>query len=117
MKILRLSNGVEIEVNDVSTVTTIIIEKNDYADVDTLRSYITEDNLKNACLIDDKKTEQLINIVPVNMAVSSKYSGPICIHFLFREKTELEMMREELNALHAEQETQDAAIDYIAMNM
>lgn len=116
MKTLELSDGTTLQVEDVSTVTAMIIINADYSGVDAIRGYITEENLKNAKLIDGSKETTLVNIIPVNVETYSRYEGNVTIRLNLREKTEIELMREELNSIHSEQEIQDEAIDFLAMN-
>lgn len=116
MKTLTLSNGNTVEVNDASTTTVLFIDFDRYSLIDTVRRVITEESLKNATLTDSQgNVEELINIIPVNITASSGYEGDVNVRYNLRAKTELELIREELNALHEEQEIQDEAIDFLAM--
>ena len=117
MKTLTFTDGRTLEVSDISSTTAIFMEYNSYSSVDTVRAYFTEANLKNATLTDeDGNVQTLVNIVPLNVQVNSGYDGAVSARYNLREKTELELIKEEINALHAEQEVQDEAIDFLAMN-
>lgn len=116
MKTLKLANGKEIQLSNASVSTVLVLECDKYAKVDTVRPLITEQNLKGATLTDeDGNVVTLHNILPVNISVNSGYEGTVDVRFNLREKTEMELMREELNRIHEEQEIQNEAIDFLAM--
>ena len=116
MKILTLNNGTEIPVLDESVPTVLLMQYDQYSSIDTVRPLITEENLKGATLTDkDNTVVTLQNIVPLNISVNSGYEGIVDVRFNLREKTEMKLMREELSRIHEEQEVQNEAIDYLAM--
>lgn len=116
MKTLKLTDGTEIQVLDESVTTVLLMAYDEYAEIDTVRPLITEQNLKKATLTDEAgNVTDLHNIIPVNISVSSGYEGAVDVRFNLREKTEIELMHEELKRIHEEQEVQNEAIDFLAM--
>ena len=116
MKTLKLTDGTEIQVLDDSVSTALLMEYDVYADVDVIRPLITEQNLKKATLTDtDGNVVEFHNILPVNISVNSGYEGTVNVRCNLREKTEIELMHEELKRIHEEQEVQNEAIDFLAM--
>lgn len=116
MKTLKLTDGTEIQVLDDSVPTALLMRYETYAEVDTVRPLITEQNLKRATLTDEEgNVVEFHDILPVNISVSSRYSGDVDVRCNLREKTEIELLHEELNRIHEEQEVQNEAIDFLAM--
>lgn len=116
MKTLKLTDGTEIQVLDDSVPTVLLMAYDKYADIDAIRPLITEENLKKATLTDEAgNVVELHHIIPVNLSVDSAYTGSVNVRCNLREKTEIELMHEELNRIHEEQEIQNEAIDFLAM--
>ncbi len=105
---LILSDNTEIPVSNGSTLFDIMVEPARYS---SMWNHLTESNLKrvrlvleNGDLLDQKE----------NLVVDSEYSFRenefVKCHFYLREKTEVELLREQVAALTAELGVHDGAI-------
>ena len=95
MKTLVLSNGVSYEFADDSSITYLRKELTQYGDVDAMLPNMTEENLCGA----EFDGVVFTNVVPVSCSVSSDIGGTISAVFTNREKSEMEMMHEEITEL------------------
>ena len=91
---LTLNNGTKIEIEEISTTSSIVVKGN-LAKVDTALSEITTDNLKNA----DLNGTPLIN--KVYTGFSGTFDGTdYTVTFALRDKTEMEVMQENIEDLN-----------------
>lgn len=97
---LTLNNGTSYEVAETSTPSAIVITGNAMVITSAL-SEITTDNLKNATLGETVLT----NLVATGGTFKNIENGTVTATFTTREKTDMEVMREEIS------EVQDALIE------
>lgn len=111
---LILSNNIEIEVNDSSTLFDIQVEPSQY---EYMWSQLTEENLKIVKLTTedgDLIMDELENLV-VNNERSMKEKDGIQCHFYLREKTREELLEEKVKMLEEALGVHDGAIGDLAM--
>lgn len=108
MLTLILSDNTEIEVKDGSTLFDIMAEPGQYS---TMWETLTKDRLKLAKLMseNDDLLDQRENLVIDSETSFPGKNGVVC-HFYLREKTEIELLREQIAALTAELGVHDGAI-------
>ena len=105
---LILSNNKEIHVIDGSTLFDIMVEPIQYA---SMWENLTESNLKLVKLMSENNDllDQMENLV-VDREISFRKKEAVTCHFYLREKTEVELLREQVSALTAELSVHDGAI-------
>ncbi len=105
---LVLSNEMEIEINDGSTLFDIIVHHEKYSD---LWDQLTSENLKKVMIVteDGDLVEQMDDLVMEN-EMSFRHKGNIVCHFYLREKMEVELLREQVADLTAQLNVHDGAI-------
>ena len=94
MKTLVFSNGVSIDFTDGSHITRLSKEVEKFADVDIIVENMTEENLAGATF----DGEPISNIVPVSCTASLEL-GSIVVICTNRQKTETEIMKDEITEL------------------
>ena len=100
-KVLKFANGESREFVDTSTILDCVIVLSNYGEVDAIRDQFTEDNLKGA-VFDGELVEQ---IIPVKSTAEADADGNVSVHFINREKTDMEIIKEEIIEL------QEAAVE------
>ena len=90
MSILTLNNGTQIEVEEISTSSSIVV-KGDLTKVDTALTEITTDNLKNA----DLNGTTLLNKVYTGFTGERK-EEVYTVTFNLRNKTDMELLYEKV---------------------
>ncbi len=105
---LILQNNTEIQVKEGSTIFDIMIDPSDYS---YMWEALTESNLKLVKLISESGDllDQKENLV-VASENSFREKDLVSCHFYLREKTEVELLREQIAALTAELSVHDGAI-------
>ena len=105
---LILQNNTEIQVKEGSTIFDIMIDPSDYS---YMWEALTESNLKLVKLISESGDllDQKENLV-VASENSFREKVLVSCHFYLREKTEVELLREQIAALTAELSVHDGAI-------
>lgn len=105
---LILQNNTEIQVKEGSTIFDIMIDPSDYS---YMWEDLTESNLKLVKLISESGDllDQKENLV-VASENSFREKDLVSCHFYLREKTEVELLREQIAALTAELSVHDGAI-------
>lgn len=105
---LILQNNAEIQVKEGSTIFDIMIDPSDYS---YMWEALTESNLKLVKLISESGDllDQKENLV-VASENSFREKDLVSCHFYLREKTEVELLREQIAALTAELSVHDGAI-------
>ena len=94
MKELILSNGKTVMVENESYPLLIVVNVPSYADIDELKAVITEENINGAQM----DGGMLSNLVFTTMQAS--YAGEyIRTEFIFREKSENEILKDRINEL------------------
>lgn len=106
---LILSNNTEIEVKDGSTIFDIIAETSQYK---TMWKNLTESNLKIVKLTDEggELIDQLSDLA-VDHELSTREKDAVVCHFYLREKSEVELLREQVADLTAQLNVHDGAIN------
>lgn len=106
---LILSNNTEIEVKDGSTIFDIIAETSQYK---TMWKNLTENNLKIVKLVSEHNDliDQKENLV-VDSESSFREKNNVVCHFYLREKSEVELLREQVADLTAQLNVHDGAIN------
>ena len=105
---LILHNNTEIQVKEGSTVFDIIVDPSDYI---CMWESLTESNLKLVKLMSENGDllDQMENLV-ADSENSFREKDLVKCHFYLREKTEVELLREQVAALTAELSIHDGAI-------
>lgn len=105
---LILQNNTEIQVKEGSTIFDIMIDPSDYS---YMWEDLTESSLKLVKLISESGDllDQKENLV-VASENSFREKDLVSCHFYLREKTEVELLREQIAALTAELSVHDGAI-------
>lgn len=102
---LKLKDGYEITGTDGSTVYDLTIVLPNFAQIDTIRPHITDENYQGATFND----EVVENVVPVSINVNtSETAGNITVHITARDLTDIEIIK-------IEQELQNEALDALIM--
>lgn len=91
MKQLVLSNGTTLDFTDSSTIYDLVQVVETFAEIDSVREEITEQNLEGATF----NEEPVSNVVPVNVWVEAGMTGNITVHFTNRDKTDIEIWQEQ----------------------
>lgn len=106
---LILSNNKEIEVKDGSTIFDIITETSQY---ETMWKNLTENNLKIVKLVSEHNDliDQKENLV-VDSESSFREKNNVVCYFYLREKSEVELLREQVADLTAQLNVHDGAIN------
>lgn len=86
---LTLNNGTKIEVEEISTTSSIVVKGN-LAKIDTALTEITTENLKNA----DLNGTALIN--KVYTGFNGTFDGDYTVTFALRDKTDMELLYEKV---------------------
>lgn len=110
---LILSNGTEIEVKDGSTLFDVQVDSFQY---DYLWSQLVPENMTVVKLTTDNGDliDQRENLV-VDSEHSVREKDEIHCHFYLREKTEVELLREEVARLKETSGVHDGAIEDLAV--
>lgn len=97
---LILANGTQIELQDGSALGNIIVVFPDKEALVTTWDEMTSDNLKSVTITDanDSVIAEYSDLVLVSVESAEKEDGSISTSFLLREKTEVELLKEELAA-------------------
>ncbi len=105
---LILSDNTEIPVSNGSTLFDVMVEPARYS---SMWSHLTESNLKHVRLVSENGDllDQKENLV-VDSEYSFREEESVRCHFYLREKTEVELLREQIAALTAELGVHDGAI-------
>lgn len=80
---------------DDSTVSAIRVELASSAELDTIRSDLTEEHCKNFSLGENTYR----NMIPETMTMTSRISGPLVVTFSLRGKTVTEQQAEQIKEL------------------
>ena len=109
---LILSNKEEIESEVASSITDIRVVSQTKADMIAVWDKLTDSNLQSVVVRNEDGVivSTYENLVFVNEKSEIQEDGKIRTSFNLRKKTELEMLREEVNALKVDKEVQDGAI-------
>lgn len=109
---LILSNKEEIEIEVASSITDIRVVSQTKADMIAVWDKLTDSNLQSVVVRNEDGVivSTYENLVFVNEKSEIQEDGKIRTSFNLRKKTELEMLREEVNALKVDKEVQDGAI-------
>lgn len=109
---LILSDYTELEIKDISTLFDIQIEPSQY---EYVWSQLTPENMTLVKLTTESGVlmDQRENLV-VDSEQSTREKGEIQCHFYLREKTEVELLREEVARLRETSGVHDGAITDLA---
>lgn len=109
---LILFNQSEITIESISSLSDIKIVSNTKYDMITTWDMLTEENLKSVQIQngDGITVANYENLVLDSETSTVQKNGTILTSFHLREKTEVELLREEVEALKEGQEVQDGAI-------
>lgn len=106
MKSLILKNGVALEFTDESTIADLVTVVRDFEDLDSIRPLMTAENFDGATL----DGVPVANVVPVEVYADAPYEENITVHFINREKSDVEILQET-------QAQQDDVINYLLMGL
>ena len=104
MKTLILANGNSYDFADESTIIGLKSVFNSFAEVDSIREDLTQDNLEGATF----DGVEIKDIIPVYVNAIADLGGNVTVTFINREKSDVEKLREEVAKLNSN-------VDYIAM--
>ncbi len=109
---LILTNQSEIEIESASSLSDIKVVSETKYDMISAWDMLTPDNLKSVQIQneDGVVVANYENLVLDNETSTIRTDGKILTSFRLREKTEVELLREEVNLLKEGQEVQDGAI-------
>lgn len=109
---LILNNGYEFEIESASSLSNIQIASQTKYDMISVWDMLTEENLKSVQIknSDGLTIANYENLVLENETSKIQSDGTILTSFHLREKTEVELLREEVNALKEGQEINTGAI-------
>ncbi len=98
---LELKNGTVVEVEHGSTILHFFKNVESFNEVEDLAKQLTEENLSGAKLMEDGALfENLDAVIPESVEVRKDLAqGAITVHVYAREKTELELLKEQLKAV------------------
>lgn len=110
--ILVLKDGTEITLGNNSSRTHLLVTSASKAEMVGIWDKLTKDNLQTVQLkIDGQVTGEYGDMLLVNETSILKADSSVDTEFIIREKTEIEKLREEIEALKTGQGVQDGAID------
>lgn len=110
--ILVLKDGTEITLGNNSSRTHLLVTSASKAEMVGIWDKLTKDNLQTVQLkIDGQVTGEYGDMLLVNETSILKADSTVDTEFIIREKTEIEKLREEIEALKTGQGVQDGAID------
>lgn len=92
-KFLTFNDGTSIEVLDTSTIYNIVVIFTDITDMVRIWDLFTRENLFHGFIGD----EEFSDIVPLDLNAIKDESGLIIARFESRDKTEMELIKEELH--------------------
>lgn len=109
---LILTNQSEIEIESASSLSDIKVISDTKYDMVSTWDMLTEDNLKSVHIqnSDGIVVADYENIILDSETSTVQKNGTILTSFHLREKTEVELLRKEVEALKEGQEVQDGAI-------
>lgn len=113
MSKIILSNETEIEILDGSTVYDVMVGVNQYS---PMWNILTAENLKSVKIVSEKNevvSEGTDMVLDREMSENEK--GDVVSHFYLREKTEVELLREEVAKLKETSGVHDGAIEDLAV--
>lgn len=109
---LVLKDGTEITLGNNSSRTHLLVTSASKAEMVGIWDKLTKDNLQTVQLkIDGQVTGEYGDMLLVNETSILKADSTVDTEFIIREKTEIEKLREEIEALKTGQGVQDGAID------
>lgn len=109
---LVLKDGTEITLGNNSSRTHLLVTSASKAEMVGIWDKLTKDNLQTVQLkIDGQVTGEYGDMLLVNETSILKADSSVDTEFIIREKTEIEKLREEIEALKTGQGVQDGAID------
>lgn len=97
MKTLTLNNETSFNFTDESTILALVTVLDTFTEVDEIRDAMTEENLAGATF--DGETVE--NIIPLAISARADADGKVVVNFTNREKTEVEIMKDEITELQA----------------
>lgn len=109
---LVLKNGTEITLEDSRGIEKLYVVVESKGAVVTLWEQLTPDNLKEIQIqnADGEATGNFADMVLCHIACVEGENGFVTVEINLRKKTEVELLREEIEVLRAAQQTQDVAI-------
>lgn len=109
---LVLRDGTEITLEDSRGIEKLYVVVESKGAVVTLWEQLTSDNLKEIQIKnpDGEVTGNYKDMLLVSITCVEGENGAITVEISLRAKTELELIREEMAAIKAAQQTQDVAI-------
>lgn len=107
-----LSNNIEIEVKDGSTIFDIQVDPSQY---NYIWEQLTPESLRSVKLTttDDDLIDEMEDLIVIK-ELSVREKNKIYCHFYLREKTEVELLREEVAMLRETSGVHDGAITDLA---
>lgn len=103
-KVLTFTDGSTLDVTDASTVYDVVCVFATSAEMASAWDMFTEASLVSVKLGD----EEFSNLLPVSMNAEKDENGNITVHYINRDKTDIELLQDE-------QEIQNDAIDALIM--
>lgn len=109
---LILANGTEIEIEIGSSISDMRVLSDTMEDMVSTWEMFENENLKSVQLqnTDGVETGNYESLVLINETSTIQKDGSILTSFHFREKTELELLREEVNELKESRDIHNGAI-------
>jgi hypothetical protein len=92
-KILTFNDGSQLEVCEASTIYNVIIVFSDAQNAITAWDLFTRDNLSHGYIGNDEFSD----IIPLDLDMIKDDSGMIIARFESRDKTEMELIKEEIH--------------------
>ena len=116
MTYLLLANESKIKIENGSSISNIMTSFESKSIMAAVWDLFTEENLKNIKIVteDDEILAEYNDFILESETSVVQKDGTVYTCFTLREKTELELLKEEVEQLKASQEIQDGAIVELA---
>lgn len=116
MNYLLLANESKIKIENGSSISNIMTSFESKSIMAAVWDLFTEENLKNIKIVteDDEILAEYNDFILASETSVVQKDGTVYTCFTLREKTELELLKEEVEQLKASQEIQDGAIVELA---
>ena len=115
-EILVLKNGSEINIEPGASLSSVGVVSTTKEEMVATWDLLTVENLKEVHFknAEGEVVGEYVDLILQNETSEVQSDGSILTYFNLRQKTEVEMLREEVEALKAGQEIQDGAIVELA---
>lgn len=112
MNKIILKNGLNFEVEDGSSLSNIVVCLSEKESIVTVWNNFKVENLKEVQIVNEenKVIGNYENLIMESVTCTEKKDGSVLASFKLREKTELELLKEEMATMKEEQAIHSGAI-------